>query len=118
MDPATPTIKAIPNWSLYFHFWRNMKKLAPLSVLLVLSSFAVCQRLPQNVIPSHYQLTFGPDLKAATFTGDEVMDVRFVAPSNKVTMNSAEIKIERATITSGTRTQTADISYDEKNEQV
>jgi len=95
-----------------------MKKFVLLTLMLALCSFAGAQRLPQNVNPSHYQLTFGPDLKAATFTGDEVIDVRFTAPSNKVTMNSAEIKIQDATISSGAQSQAATVEYDEKTEQV
>jgi aminopeptidase N/puromycin-sensitive aminopeptidase len=95
-----------------------MKRFVLLTLMLALCSFAGAQRLPQNVNPSHYQLTFGPDLKTATFTGDEVIDVRFTAPSNKVTMNSAEIKIQDATISSGPQSQAATVSYDDKTEQV
>src|SRR5437868_15477596 len=95
-----------------------MKKLVLLILILALCTFAGAQRLPQNVTPSHYQLAFGPDLKAATFTGDEIIDVRFAAASNKVTMNSAEIKIQDATITTGAQSQPATVSYDEKTEQV
>src|SRR5579863_7264517 len=105
--------------------WRSaggaMKKLhAPILVtsLLLLSTFANAQRLPQNVVPSHYDLKFTPDLKAATFTGDETIDVNLSAPSNTITMNSIEIKINEVAITAGGMAQAPKISYDVAKEQV
>src|SRR5689334_2116463 len=93
------------------------------TVLALLFAFtfvvsATAQRLPQNVTPSHYDLTFGPDLKAATFTGDETIDVTLASASNTITMNSIEINISEVKITAGGATQTAKVSYDEPKEQV
>src|SRR4051794_10904409 len=91
-------------------------------LLLLTAMFIVVaadgQRLPTNVTPSHYDLTFGPDLKAATFSGDETIDVTLAKPSNTITMNSIEIKIDSVKISSGGATQDAKISYDEPKEQV
>src|SRR3954463_12997062 len=95
-----------------------MKKIVLLFLILALSSLVSAQRLPQNVTPINYKLTFAPDLKTATFTGDEVLSATLAKPSNSITMNSAEIKISSATVTSGGTSQPATVSYDEKQEQV
>ncbi|MCU1284746.1 MAG: pepN 2 [Acidobacteriales bacterium] len=95
-----------------------MKKTVLLSLILAIFSAASAQRLPQNVTPINYKLTFGPDLKTATFTGDEVLSATLARASNSITMNSAEIKISSATVTSGSTSQPATVSYDEKQEQV
>ena len=41
------------------------------------------QRLPSTVLPQHYTLTLAPDLKAATFTGVETIDVTLAEPSKR-----------------------------------
>ena len=96
-----------------------MRKLVLVFVSLVLVSFAAtAQRLPGNVIPRHYQLTFAPDLKAATFTGEEVIEVDFSTASSAITMNCAEIKIQRVAISAAGESQAPAVSYDERQEQV
>jgi aminopeptidase N/puromycin-sensitive aminopeptidase len=70
------------------------------------------------VVPNHYELTFTPDLKAATFTGEETIDVTFAKAGNTITMNSAEIKINEVAVTVGKDSQNAKITYDEAKEQV
>lgn len=56
------------------------------------SSALYSQRLPGGVHPDHYSLTLTPDLKAATFTGEETIDVILDAPSKTITLNAAEIQ--------------------------
>jgi aminopeptidase N len=61
---------------------------------LVLSAplAAQAQRLPIGVHPEHYKLALTPDLQAATFTGEETIDVTLDAPTRTITLNALEIK--------------------------
>jgi aminopeptidase N/puromycin-sensitive aminopeptidase len=67
-------------------------------LLLSFSHAARAQRLSENVIPSHYSLEFAPDLKAATFSGSEVIDVHIKAPTNAITLNAIELKFQSVEI--------------------
>ncbi|MGD0348172.1 MAG: M1 family aminopeptidase [Terracidiphilus sp.] len=67
--------------------------LSALIYLLFSFSYAAqAQRLSVNVIPSHYSLSFTPDLKAATFSGIEMIDVNIKEPTNSITLNAIELK--------------------------
>jgi aminopeptidase N len=50
------------------------------------------QRLPAGVHPEHYSLMLTPDLQAATFGGEETIDVVLDAPSRSITLNAADIQ--------------------------
>lgn len=75
------------------------------------------QRLPQTVIPSHYALTLTPDLKAATFTGVETIDVSVNKPVKAITLNSAEINFDAVSVSAAGKEQKAAVSLDKKKEQ-
>jgi aminopeptidase N len=63
------------------------------SALVLLTSAAVqAQRLAGGAHPEHYALTLTPDLKLATFSGEETIDLVLDAPSKSITLNAAEIK--------------------------
>ncbi|MEO6829258.1 MAG: M1 family metallopeptidase, partial [Acidobacteriaceae bacterium] len=87
-------------------------------VVLVAGSPLIAQRLPANVTPQHYTLTLAPDLKGATFTGQETIEVVLGKPATTVTLNAAQITFESVTIASGGATQTAKVSENKANEQV
>ncbi len=55
---------------------------------------ATAQRLPDTVLPQHYTLILTPDLKSATFTGSEKIDVQIQKPVDAITLNAIEIKFQ------------------------
>ncbi|WP_260706352.1 M1 family metallopeptidase [Edaphobacter flagellatus] len=75
------------------------------------------QRLPAGVHPEHYSLTLTPDLKAATFAGDETIDVVLDRPSTTITLNAVEIQFVSVKANSGGGSQAAVVSTDENKEQ-
>src|SRR5438876_8272837 len=90
----------------------------PLLTLLILSPVTTfAQRLPATVRPEHYSLTLTPDLKAATFTGAESIDVTASEPVNTITLNSTEIAFQSVTATFAGKKQTASVTLDAKKEQ-
>jgi aminopeptidase N len=62
------------------------------ALALSLTTGMQAQRLPGGVHPEHYSLTLTPDLQAATFSGEETIDVILDAPSKSITLNAADIK--------------------------
>ena len=93
-------------------------RLARLSVALVLvSTPAFAQRLPDNVVPSHYDIAVAPDLPSAKFTGTERIVATLKKPATTIVLNAAEIEFDAVTVKSGTRTNPAKVSLDETKEQ-
>jgi len=78
---------------------------------------ATAQRLPSTVVPTHYTLAFTPDLKAATFTGQESIDVTLDEPADHITLNALEIAFQSATVSAAGKQQTAIVSLDPEKEQ-
>ncbi|MGH9596014.1 MAG: M1 family metallopeptidase, partial [Edaphobacter sp.] len=62
------------------------------ALALALTTTAHAQRLTPSVHPEHYSLVLTPDLQAATFSGDETIDVMLDAPAKSITLNALEIK--------------------------
>jgi aminopeptidase N/puromycin-sensitive aminopeptidase len=85
--------------------------------ILLFPVTASAERLPQTVRPEHYTLTLTPDLKAATFTGIETIDVNLAEPANRITLNAVELDLKSVTVTAGGKEQTAVISLDKDKEQ-
>jgi aminopeptidase N/puromycin-sensitive aminopeptidase len=75
------------------------------------------QRLPQTVRPEHYTLTLTPDLKAATFSGIETIDVTIAEPVDRITLNAAEIAFQSVSVTAGGKEQKATVALDKEKEQ-
>ena len=93
-----------------------------LFVVIPISLLAQCpaasaQRLPQTVNPEHYTLILAPDLKAATFTGKESIDVVLEQPLDAITLNAAEIRFESVTTTVDGKMLTAKVSEDAEKQQ-
>jgi aminopeptidase N/puromycin-sensitive aminopeptidase len=86
-------------------------------LLLAFLPIADAQRLSQSVIPEHYDLKLTPDLKAATFSGVEQIDVELKEASTKITLNSAEIEFQSVTVKAGGKEQTGTVATDKEKEQ-
>jgi aminopeptidase N len=87
-------------------------------LFVILPAFAAAQRLPEGVVPQHYDLTFTPDLEKATFAGEEIIQVQVLKPVSAITLNAAELEIQEAAITQGDKAQPAQTSFQPEKEQV
>jgi aminopeptidase N len=89
-----------------------------LCLLLSFSHSARAQRLSESVTPSHYSLEFTPDLKAATFSGSEVIDVSIKEPTNAITLNAIELKFQSVEIdVRDGGAQAGSVSFDTEKQQ-
>jgi aminopeptidase N len=87
------------------------------SLFIVVPILALAQRLPEGVVPQHYNLTFTPDLAKATFSGEETIDLLLSKPASSITLNAAELTIPLAEATQTEKSQTAQVSFDSAKEQ-
>ena len=86
-------------------------------LLLIAARPAAAQRLSTTVVPTHYTLKLTPDLKTATFTGVETIDVNIKQPASSITLNAAEIAFQSVTISAAGQEQTAAVSLDDDKQQ-
>jgi len=104
-----------------FGFYRFMRNLFAVSAALLCLFLlpAVAQRLPQTVRPEHYTLSLTPELKAATFSGVETIDVILTEPTDHITLNAAEITFQAVSISivGGGKTLKATVTLDKDKEQ-
>ena len=88
-----------------------------LSLFFTVPLFSHAQRLPQSVKPEHYVLKLTPDLKNATFAGQESIDVVLGDSVSTITLNSAEIKFASVTTTVEGRSISAKVTEDVPKQQ-
>ena len=96
-------------------------------VSLALATFAVlsfsiqqnaqAQRLPKVTVPEHYSLALTPNLKDATFTGSETIDLALSQPVESITLNAAEIKFGSVVAVANGRELKAMVTTDEEKQQ-
>ena len=96
-------------------------------MLFLITGPASAQRLPSNAVPVHYTLALTPDLKAATFSGNETIDVMVKETTKTITLNAAEIEFQSVTALVGCfssehclsalQPATASVSLDKEKEQ-
>ena len=71
---------------------------------------AMAQRLPTSVVPSHYAVTWTPDLEAARFTGTEQIDVTVADGTRRIILNALDLQIQNARVLQGGTAQAARVS--------
>ena len=85
--------------------------------IFIAAATAQAQRLPNTVLPQHYSLTLTPDLKAATFTGSESIDITLAEPTSSITLNAHDLTFQSVKISAQDKEQTASVSLDKEKEQ-
>jgi len=86
----------------------------------VAAAVAQAQRLPNTVLPQHYTLSLTPDLKAATFTGTETIEVTLAQPTSSITLNQHDLTFQSVKISAAgpkQTEQTATVSLDPEKQQ-
>jgi len=100
---------------------RRLTRLTFTCCLLALSFFIAAnteaQRLPHTVLPQHYSLTLTPDLKAATFTGTETIDITLAEPASAITINQHDLTFKSVKISADGKEQTAAVALDTDKQQ-
>jgi len=86
-------------------------------LFLSANSTASAQRLPATVVPTHYTLAFTPDLKSATYSGVESIDVNIAQSTQSITLNAIEIAFQSVEIFPNGPQQTGTVSLDPEKQQ-
>ena len=55
-------------------------------------------RLPRHVVPIRYDLRLEPDLKTATFSGEETITLTINQPTAEIVLNAADLEIRTASL--------------------
>lgn len=77
------------------------------------------KRLSKSVKPINYKITLKPDLEAFTFEGKEEIDIELKKECTKITVNSVDIKVTTATVSSEQQVvKASEIRYNEDAETV
>src|ERR1700723_1564166 len=79
---------------------------------LMLSAAAHTQRLPDVARPQHYTLQLAPDLRAATFTGQETIDLKLAQAADSIVLNAWQLKFDSVIAETGGQALPADVSLD------
>jgi aminopeptidase N/puromycin-sensitive aminopeptidase len=98
--------------------FRAKPVLFSLSFLIATLGGMHAQRLPQTVVPSHYQLFVDPSISGQKFSGEETITVQVQQPTREIILNSLGLKIDLAQANAAGSSQEAEVSYDQPNEMV
>ena len=91
---------------------RILSRLILATFLLFPSAALVAQRLPDVARPQHYTLQLAPDLQAATFTGQETIDLTLTQAADSIVLNAWQLKFDSVTAESGGQNLPANVSLD------
>src|SRR5215831_5744511 len=97
--PGGFAIAMQPIVDLRMRLTRAPLRLAAIVPALLAASVATASaadRLPDDVVPVHYDLTITPDLEAHRFHGTVAIDVEVRRPIDRVVLNARELAIGRA----------------------
>ena len=83
-----------------------------LAIIFLLPMAMVAQRLPSVARPLHYTLQLAPDLQAATFTGEETIDLTLAQAVDSIVLNAWQLKFAAVTAQSDGKTLTGEVSVD------
>ncbi len=97
--------------------FRTISGLVCLALGTLLIPAAHAQRLRDTVRPEHYRLKLAPDLKTATFTGSETIDVELSKPTDSITLNAIEIKFQSVKTKLKGKTLEASVTEDTDKQQ-
>jgi puromycin-sensitive aminopeptidase len=77
-------------------------------------------RLPRNVIPSKYEITFYPNPtgKSGRFRGKQIISVKVVEPTDTVVLNACEMKLTSVKIKRGNKSYTGKVTIDAEKQAV
>lgn len=80
-------------------------------------------RLPRDVLPKQYSLSFEPDFKHFTFAGHESILLTILSKTDSITLNGLGLTIEKASVQDSGSLKTASaqpatVTYDAKNETI
>lgn len=87
-------------------------------LILLLATQLFGQRLPQTVIPSHYNLSLDPSIEDQRFSGEETIDVSLQNATKEIVLNSLGLDISIAEVSANNRAQKAEVVYDRPEEMV
>jgi aminopeptidase N len=91
---------------------RLARRLTLAIVFLFPSLTVVAQRLPDVARPQHYTLQLAPDLQAATFTGEETIDLTLAQAVDSIVLNAWQLKFGAVTAQVGGKTWPAEVTLD------
>ncbi|CAF3597619.1 unnamed protein product [Rotaria sordida] len=77
------------------------------------------QRLPQSIVPTHYDLTIQPYLDTFKFNGDVNIHIKVKEPTNNIVLYAAELEVDNAKLKSTSNNeQEGKIDYDKEGERI
>src|SRR5438128_2258421 len=81
--------------------------------LVLATAPAYGQRLPTDVTPEHYDLTFSVDLAQARFDGTETIRVHLSRSTSKIVLHALDIQFGDVVISSDGTPQQATVTLDQ-----